>query len=84
MKLGVLKEAQAQSSAQVTKITDQVAALGHEDASRRLASTTKTTITTKAAAAGETHVQGGAVTVGKTTTQVESSKSSAQTESRKN
>jgi len=74
LKLGVLKEAQAHSTAQVTKITDQVAALGQEDASRRLASTTTTVITTKAAAASE--AQGGSVTVGKTTTQVESSKSS--------
>jgi len=75
LKLGVLKEAQAHSTAQVTKITEQVAALGQEDASRRLASTTTTVITTKAAAASETHAQGGPVTVGKTTTHVESSKS---------
>jgi hypothetical protein len=85
LKLGVLKEAQAQSNVQVTKITDQVTALGQEDASRRLASTTTTVITTKAAAASETQVQGNAVTVGKTTTttttQAESSKSSVQRES---
>jgi len=81
LKLGVLKEAQAQSNAQVTKITDQVTALGQEDASRRLQSTTTTVITTKAAAAGETHVQGSPVTVGKTTTQVETSKSSSNSSS---
>jgi hypothetical protein len=81
LKMGVLREAQAQSNAQVTKITDQVTALGQEDASRRLQSTTTTVITTKAAAAGETHVQGGAVTVGKTTTQVESSKSASSSSS---
>jgi hypothetical protein len=79
LKLGVLKEAQAQSSAQVTKITEQVSALGQEDASRRLQSTTTTVITTKAA--GESHVQGSPVTVGKTTTQVESSKSSSSSSS---
>lgn len=72
---GVLREAQAQSNAQISssiqfefsfdeknekclcfsaKITEQVAALGQEDASRRLASTTTTVITTKAAASSET------------------------------
>jgi len=76
LKLGVLKEAQAQNSVQVTKITEQVSALGQEDASRRLASTTTTVITTKAGASGETHVKGSPVTVDKTTIQVESSKSS--------
>jgi len=77
LKMGILKEAQAQSNAQVTKITEQVTALGQEDASRRLQSTTTTVITTKAAAAGETHMQGAAVTVGGTTTQVQSSSSSS-------
>jgi len=77
LKMGVLKEAQAQSNAQINRITEQVAVLGQEDASRRLASTTTTVITTKAAAAGETHVEGSAVTVGKTATHVESSKSSS-------
>jgi len=77
LKLGVLKEAQSQSNAQVTKITEQVTALGQEDAARRLQSTTTTVITTKAAAAGETHMQGSAVTIGNTTSQVESSKSSS-------
>jgi len=77
LKLGVLKEAQAQSSAQINKITEQVSVLGQEDASRRLASTTTTVITTKAAAMGETHVQGCPVTVGKTTTHAESACSSS-------
>jgi len=81
LKLGVLKEAQAQSNAQINKITEQVTVLGQEDASRRLASTTTTVITTKAAAAGETHVQGSPVSVGKTTTHVESSKSACSSSS---
>jgi len=81
LKMGVLKEAQAQSSAHVTKITEQVVALGQEDASRRLQSTTTTTITTKAAASGETHMEGSPVTVGKTTTHVESSKSASSSSS---
>jgi len=77
LKLGVLKEAQAQSSAQMNKITEQVSVLGQEDASRRLASTTTTVITTKAASASETHVEGSPVVVGKTTTQYDSSKSAS-------
>jgi len=81
LKLGVLREAQAQSNAQVTKITEQVAVLGQEDATRRLQSTTTTVITTKAAAAGETHVEGAAVVVGKTATHVEASKSSSSSSS---
>jgi len=81
LKMGVLREAQAQSNAKMTQITDQVAALGHEDASRRLASTTTTVITTRAEATGETHVQGMPVTVGKTTTHVESSKSASSSSS---
>jgi hypothetical protein len=81
LKLGVLKEAQAQSNAQINKITEQVAVLGQEDASRRLASTTTTVITTKAASAGETHVEGSPVTVGKTATHVESSKSASSSSS---
>ncbi|CAF1329818.1 unnamed protein product [Adineta ricciae] len=80
LKMGVLKEAQAQSNAQVTKITEQVSVLGQEDAARRLQSTTTTVITTKAAAAGETHVEGAAVTVGKTT-HTESSKASSSSSS---
>jgi len=71
--MGVLKEAQAQSNAKINVITEQVAALGQEDASRRLASTTTTVITTKSASSGETHVEGMPVTMGKTSTHVESS-----------
>jgi len=81
LKMGVLREAQAQSSAQINQITDQVVALGQEDASRRLASTTTTVITTKAAAASGSHIEGASVNVGKTTTQVESSKSASYVDS---
>jgi len=63
LKLGVLREAQAQASAQVEVITDQVAALGAEDASRLLTSTSTTVITTEAKAAGENHVEGATVNV---------------------
>ncbi|CAF0721825.1 unnamed protein product [Rotaria sordida] len=76
LKMNVLKECQAQSSAQITKITEQVAVLEHEDASRRLASTTTTTITTKAVAAGEGHVHDHSVAHDKPTTHVETLKSS--------
>jgi len=48
LKSDVLKEAQAQSSDQVTKITGKIAVLEKEDASHRLASTTTTVIKTKA------------------------------------
>lgn len=81
LKMGVLKEAQAQSNANVTKITEQVVALGHEDASRRLASTTTTVITTKAAAASESHVEGATVTMGKTATHMEASRSGSSSSS---
>jgi len=57
LKMGVLREAQAQSNAKINQITEQGVAPGHEDASRRLASTTTTVITTKAAATGETHIE---------------------------
>jgi hypothetical protein len=77
LKMGVLREAQAQSSAKMNQITEQVVALGQEDATRRLASTTTTVITTKAAAASETRVEGSPVVVGLTATQVESSKSAS-------
>jgi len=77
LKLGVLREAKEQSSAQVTKITEQVSALGHEDASRRLQSTTKTVITTKADASGESHVKGSPAKDEKTKKEVEKSKSSS-------
>jgi hypothetical protein len=79
LKLGVLKEAQAQANAQIGEITERVAVLGQEDASRRLASTTTTVITTKAASAGETHIQGSPVTVGVTSTKLESAKSASST-----
>jgi len=75
LKLGVLREAQAQSNAKINQITEQVVALGQEDASRRLATTTTTVITTKAAAANETHAEAAHVTVGRT--QVESSQSAS-------
>lgn len=69
LKMGVLQEAQYQAHTHIDQITEQVAALGHEDASRRLASTTTTVITTKAAATGEIHVKGSP------TNKVENSKS---------
>jgi len=81
LKMGVLKEAQAQSNAKINVITEQVAALGQEDASRRLASTTTTVITTKAQSSGETHVEGMPVTMNKTTTHCESSKSACSSSS---
>jgi len=79
LKMGVLKEAQAQTNTRIGQITEQVAVLGQEDASRRLASTTTTVITTKANAASETHVSGTPVTIGVTSTKMESSKSSSET-----
>ncbi|CAF4703290.1 unnamed protein product [Rotaria sp. Silwood1] len=77
LKMNVLKDCQAQSSAEITKITEQVAALEHQEASRRLASTTTTTITTKSVAAGETHAHDHSVTNDKSTTHVETLKSSS-------
>jgi len=77
LKMGVLKEAKAQANVNMGQITEQVAALGHEDASRRLASTTTTVITTKAGASGETHVSGSNIKVGTTATHVEASKSAS-------
>jgi len=78
LKMGVLAEAQAQANVKVGVITDQVAALAHEDANRHLASTTTTVITTQAKASGETHVAGAAVVVGeKTTVTKEASASSS-------
>jgi len=78
LKMGVLKEAQAQANVHIGHITDQVAVLGQEDASRRLASTTTTVITTKAASTGETHFNGSNLTtVGDTATKVETSKSAS-------
>jgi len=75
LKMGVLKEAQTQVHIQTGQITDKVAALGVEDASRRLESTTTTVITTKQAACGETHVCGTPITIGTTATKLETSKS---------
>ncbi|CAF1181081.1 unnamed protein product [Didymodactylos carnosus] len=65
LKMGVLRDAQAQTNAKIESITDQVAALGQEDASRRLASTTTTVITTQAKSASAHHAE--AVVVGGTT-----------------
>jgi len=83
LKLGVLKEAQAQTNVKIGQITEQVSVLGQEDASRRLASTTTTVITTKAASSGETHVCGTPMTVGVTSTKLESSKSSSTCETQR-
>jgi len=80
LKMGVLREAQAQANVNVGQITEKVAALGQEDASRRLASTTTTVITTKANASGETHVAGANVKIG-TTTHMEASKSASSSSS---
>ncbi|CAF1417856.1 unnamed protein product [Rotaria sordida] len=57
LKMGVLREAQAQTHAKINDIAERVVALGQEDASHRLASTTTTVITTKAAATNKTHVE---------------------------
>ncbi|CAF3838378.1 unnamed protein product [Rotaria magnacalcarata] len=87
LKMNVLKEAQAQSCIQMTKITEQVAVLEHEEAARRLASTTKTIITTKSVSASEAHPQDHPTTNDQVTTHVEalkspSSSSTTSTESR--
>ncbi|CAF1241996.1 unnamed protein product [Adineta ricciae] len=79
LKMGVLREAQAQANAKVDAITQQVAALGAEDANRLLTSTSTTVIRTEAMAQGETHVPGAAVVVGTTATTVEKSSSSSTT-----
>jgi len=77
LKMGVLREAQAQTNAKVDAITQQVAALGAEDANRLLTSTSTTVIRTEAKSAGETHVAGVAAVVGTTAaTSVEKSSSS--------
>jgi len=81
LKMGVLKEAQAQTNAQIGQITEQVSVLGQEDASRRLQSTTTTVITTKAAAASESHTSGTPVTVGVTSAKVQSSQSASSSSS---
>ncbi|UJR29930.1 hypothetical protein I4U23_017477 [Adineta vaga] len=76
LKMGVLREAQAQANAKVDAITQQVAALGAEDANRLLTSTSTTVIRTEATAQGETHVAGIAAVVGTTATTTEKSSSS--------
>jgi len=76
LKMGVLREAQAQANAKVDDITHQVAALGAEDANRLLTSTSTTVIRTEARAAGETHVAGATAVLGTTATTVEQSSSS--------
>jgi len=76
LKMAVVKEAQQLENKQIEQITDKVAVLGSEDASRRLQSTTTTVITTEARSEGETHVAGATV-VGGTKTTVEKSKSTS-------
>ncbi|CAF1266262.1 unnamed protein product [Rotaria sp. Silwood1] len=76
LKLGVLRDAQAQTNAKIETITGQVAMLGAEDASRLLTSTSTTVITTEAKATGETHVAGTAATANTTATTVEKSSTS--------
>ncbi|CAF0867871.1 unnamed protein product [Rotaria sordida] len=48
LKMNVFKEAQEKANLKIEEITDKVAHLGVEDATRRLTSTTTTVITTKA------------------------------------
>ncbi|CAF1454826.1 unnamed protein product [Adineta steineri] len=76
LKMGVLRDAQAQANARVDAITQEVAALGAEDANRLLTSTSTTVIRTEAKATGETHVAGTTAVVGTTATTVEKSASS--------
>ncbi|CAF2886498.1 unnamed protein product [Rotaria sp. Silwood2] len=76
LKLGVLREAQAQTNAKIEAITEQVAQLGAEDASHLLTSSSTTVITTEAKATGETHVAGTAATANTTATTVEKSSAS--------
>jgi len=79
LKMGVLREAQAQANAKVDAITQQVAALGAEDANRLLTSTSTTVIRTEAKAAGESHVAGATVTTVEKSTRSNSSSSAATT-----
>jgi hypothetical protein len=81
LKLDVLKEAQAQNNAEVSKITEKVTALEKEDALHRLQSNTKTVITTKSASNDETHVKDAEANVDKTTTKTEALKSSSNSSS---
>lgn len=83
LKMGVLREAQAQANAKVDVITQQVAALGAEDANRLLTSTSTTVIRTEAKATGETHVAGTTAVLGTTATTVEKSSSSQSSSSAK-
>jgi len=79
-KMAVLKEAQARSSVQIDQITGKVAEIAAEDAQRRLQSTTKTVITTRSEASGETHSPAmgvSNVTTTKTTESHESHQSSS-------
>jgi len=76
LKMGVLRDAQAQANAKVDAITHQVAALGAEDANRLLTSSSTTVIRTEARSTGETHVAGAAVVVGTTATTVENASGS--------
>jgi len=76
LKMGVLRDAQAQANAKVDSITQQVAALGAEDANRLLTSTSTTVIRTEAKSTGETHVAGATAVLGTTATTVEKSSSS--------
>ncbi|CAF0943248.1 unnamed protein product [Didymodactylos carnosus] len=72
-KINVMKDAQTKINTKVEDITDQVQALGADDAARRLQSTTTTVITSQTKATGETQaVIGAAVVVPdeKTTTHV--------------
>ncbi|CAF1157483.1 unnamed protein product [Adineta steineri] len=64
LRMGVLREAQAEANAQVKVITDQVAALNAEEASRLLAATATTVTTTEAKATGTSHVEGASGVVG--------------------
>ncbi|CAF4021045.1 unnamed protein product [Rotaria sordida] len=52
LKMNVLKEAQAKTNSKIEEIAEKVVQLEAEDASRRLTSTTKTIITTRAQAEG--------------------------------
>jgi hypothetical protein len=81
LKMGVLREAQAQANAKVDAITQQVAALGAQDANRLLTSTSTTVIRTEAKAANETHVGGVSAVVGTTSTTNEHSSRTQSTSS---
>ncbi|CAF2547070.1 unnamed protein product [Rotaria sp. Silwood2] len=69
LKMGVLRDAQAQANAKVDAITQQVAALGTADANRLLTSTSTTVIRTEAKTSGETHGPNTKVVLGITATE---------------